>query len=105
MPLRRGTVLGIRGGGSGHLYVGIDDLALDLKVDAEDLRRRHGSDYRFEDFRAVSVDPAKPSFLLGDAVDLRAAGYDGTRNRFRLDAALRGPAARRERERAKRRPD
>ena len=105
VPAHRGTVLGVRGGSSRHLYIGIDDLALDLKVDAEDLRRRHGTDYRFEDFRAVPLDLAKSRFFLGDAVDLRAAGYDEARERFRLDVTLRGPAAGRERARARRRPD
>ena len=100
VPVHAGTVLGVRGGGSGHLYVGIDALALDLKVYAEDLRRRHGGDYAFEDFRAAPSEPgAGPHFLLGDAVGVRAVGYDEKRERFTLDIVPRGEAARRERRR------
>ena len=104
VPSRAGTVLGLREGSAergGHLYVGLDELALELKVYAEDLERRHGTPYTIEALRAVPDDPAKPAFLLGDAVAVRAAGYDPERERFMLDASPRGEAARRERRRAR----
>lgn len=102
VPSHAGTVLGVREGGAAHLYVGIDALSLDLKVYGEDLARRHGTPYAFEPLCAVPADGAKPAFLLGDAVSLRAAGYDETRGRFALDVTPRGEAARRERRRARR---
>lgn len=106
VPRHRGTVLGVKGQGRRskgrvYLYIGIDDLALDLKVYAEDLARRYASDYTFADFTAVADDPRKPTFVLGDAVDVRAVGFDDERQRFMLDVALRGEAARRERRRAR----
>jgi len=103
VPTRTGTVLGVRARRrGGHLYIALDDLALDLKVYAEDLERRHGTPYTFEALRAVPADPARPAFLLGDRVGVRAAGYDTTRERFMLDAVPREAAARRERRRARR---
>lgn len=104
IPSRQGTVLGVRPDGverSGHLYIGIDDLALDLKVYAEDLERKFGTPYTITELEARPAASASPRFLLGDAVSVRAAGFDETRQRFRLDAALRGAAARRERQRAR----
>jgi len=105
-PLHRGTVLGVKGHGRSarsraYLYIGIEDLALDLKVYAEDLVRRYASDYAFTEFTAVADDPRKPTFVLGDAVDIRTVGFDEERSRFKLDLALRGEAARRERQRAR----
>jgi len=103
-PSRAGTVLGIREASArrgGHLYVGLDGPALDLKVYAEDLERRHGTPYTFEALRAEPDDPSRPAFHLGDAVTLRAAGHDAARERFMLDAVPKGEAARRERRRAR----
>ena len=101
VPAHAGTVLGVRAGGGGHLYVGIDDLALDLKVYGEDLERRHGTPYAFGELAAEPQEAARPVFALGDAVTLRAAGYDEARARFTLDLVPRGEAARRERRRAR----
>ena len=107
VPARAGTVLGIRADGTrgadtaGHLYVGIDALALDLKVYAEDLARRHGGAYAFDAHWARPREGAGPRFALGDEVTLRAAGYDAARGRFTLDVVPRGEAARRERRRAR----
>ena len=98
VPARVGVVLGLR---SGHLYVGLDDLALDVKVYAADLERRHGTPYTLEGLRATPADPARPVFAIGDAVSVRAAGFDAESGRFSLDAVPKGEAARRERRRAR----
>ena len=98
IPTRAGTVLGLR---AGHLYVGLDDFALDLKVYAADLERRHGTPYTLEGLRATPADPARPIFAIGDAVSVRAAGFDAESGRFSLDAVPKGEAARRERRRAR----
>jgi len=106
VPTRAGTVLGVRSGrdgAGGHLYVGLDEFALDLKVYAEDLERRHGTPYSLAGLRAVPADSARPQFAIGDAVGVRAAGFDPETERFRLDAMPRGEAARRERRRTQRR--
>ena len=104
VPRHHGTVLGLREGGrdGGHLQVGIDGLALDLKVYGVDLERRHRTPYRVGALRAVPDDPSRPVFALGDAVTLRAAGRDGARERYLLDLVPRGAAVRRERRRARR---
>jgi len=89
-PVRTGTILGIR---TDKLYIGIDELALDIKVYRMDLEAHYGCKY---DFGYALVAPASsqagmaepstaPGWVLGDTVTLVTRRWDAERQRFIMD--------------------
>jgi len=77
-----GTVMGFR---SGKVYVAIDDLAVDLKVYVEDLNEQYDTKYVIGDVSAEPLNVQQPSFILGDAVSVKARAFNAERRRFKLD--------------------
>ncbi|MEE9319515.1 MAG: ribonuclease catalytic domain-containing protein [Granulosicoccus sp.] len=89
-PFRSGALMGIR---KDKLYIGIDDLALDIKVYRVDLEAHYGCEYEFGNalITPVSVQtgtadaPKAPTLALGDAVTLVTNRWNAERQRFIMD--------------------
>lgn len=77
-----GTVMGFR---SRRIYVAIDDLAVDLKVYADDLNEQYQTQYIISEVSAEALNVQQPKFVLGDAITIRARAFDAERRRFKLD--------------------
>ena len=98
-PWRDGTVLGIE---SNKLHVGLDGLALDVKLWREQLEADTAVDWRFDDVSARPArtgrrrDDAPPGppvpepvpIFLGDGVQVRARRFDPETRRYALDVRL-----------------
>ena len=83
-PVHQGTILGLN---SSRLYVRLDDPPVELKVYADDLSRVAGQSLELlEDDVLLGAAGGSPRYCLGDAIRLRAAGYDQRRRRFRLES-------------------
>lgn len=93
-PWREGTVLGVE---PNKLHVGLDGMALDVKLWREDLEASTGVAWAFD---TVSARPgarrtppaadstaAEPIFL-GDGVRLRVRDFDAASKRYRFDVQL-----------------
>ena len=80
-PSHDGTIMGLRGD---RLYVSLDDMAVDVKLYREDIEEQFGTPYEMGDIAAIPQDSASPQWQLGDAVRLRARGYDKERKRFQF---------------------
>lgn len=78
-PGHDGTILGLRGD---RLYVGLDDLAVDVKLYKDDIQKQFDTHYTMSDVEALPEDHHLPAWQLGQAVTLRVRGYDKERNRF-----------------------
>ena len=83
-PARPATLVGLR---DDRLYLALDELALDLKLDLADLEAQQGCDYTLTDIAALPADPTRPSWHLGDSVGVSVLRYEETRERFVLTLA------------------
>ncbi|MCP4902338.1 MAG: RNB domain-containing ribonuclease, partial [bacterium] len=81
-PLRRGTLMGMK---PSLLYVRLDDPPLEIKLHLKDLEKLTGERWRPDDLGAILRPPHgvdRKTLRLGDAVDLRLAGYDEKQRRW-----------------------
>lgn len=81
-PWRDGTLLGIE---ENKLHVGLDDMALDVKVYREDVEATTGTGWTFGRVAATPDELSMRSLMLGDGVQVRARDYDAGRRRFVLE--------------------
>ncbi len=78
-PSHSGTIMGLRGD---RLYVGLDDLALDVKLYKDDLQEQFDTDYAMTVIEALPEDRQQPVWQMAQAVTLRVREYDKERQRF-----------------------
>ena len=78
-PWRDGTLLGID---KHKLHIGLDGLALDIKIYRDDLEALTQQDWVFDGVTAVPDGENPEPFVLGDGVRIQAAQYDAERRRF-----------------------
>ncbi len=78
-PSHTGTIMGLRGD---RLYVGLDDLAVDVKLYRDDIQKQFDTNYVMSDIEALPENHQQPTWQLAQAVTLRVRGYDKERKRF-----------------------
>ncbi len=78
-PWRAGTLLGID---KHKLHIGLDRMALDIKIYRDDLEAVTGASWMFDSVTATSDDEVLDSFVLGDGVRIQALHFDAERRRF-----------------------
>jgi len=83
---RDGTLLGLD---ANKLHIGLDGMALDVKLYREDLERDTGTDWRFDTVSATAAD-GRDGFVLGDGVRVRVARHDAVRDRYALQIVALG---------------
>ena len=86
-PVYRGTILGLT---SSRLYVSLDDPPVELKVYVQDLEQTLGLSLRLLDSEVEMRARRRrgPQFRLGDEIQLRTAGRDERKGRWRLVPVL-----------------
>ena len=78
----QGTIMGVR---SDKLYIKLDDMAIDVKVYIDNLDTLFGTRYTTTSVSAQAAKESAPAWTLGDAIQLRANGYDANKQRFEFD--------------------
>ena len=83
-PVYRGTIMGLT---ASRLYVSLDAPPVELKVYVQDLEQALGLSLRLLDSEVEMRANRRrrgPRFRLGDEIQLRTAGHDDNKNRWRL---------------------
>mgnify|MGYP003871585679 CR=1 FL=1 len=83
---RDGTLLGLD---ANKLHIGLDGMALDVKLYREDLEGDTGTAWRFDTVSATAADE-RDGYVLGDGVRVRVARYDAVRERYALQIVALG---------------
>jgi len=86
---RDATLLGLD---TNKLHIGLDGMALDVKLYRQDLESDTGIDWRFDAVSAIPADE-RAGFVLGDGVRVRVSHYDAERGRYALQIAAIGNRA------------
>ena len=80
-PKRRGIIMGFK---RDRIYIGVEDLAIDLKVTTSDLEAQYSTSYETSDLAARPASDTAPVWQLGDTVSVSTVGFDQQNKRFQL---------------------
>lgn len=80
-PMRQGIIMGFK---RDRIYVGIVELAIDLKVTTSDIEEQYNTSYETTDLEARPASAEAPSWQLGDTVSVSTVSFDKEKKRFQL---------------------